>query len=101
MSACAGPADVYRPRPTTRWRGALFGLALPLAVEALAPAVAAAQTPASEYAVKAAYLYKFAPFVQWPPASLAPGEPLQLCVVGADPFGRLLDVAATGQMVGD
>ncbi|HTI66461.1 MAG TPA: YfiR family protein [Caulobacteraceae bacterium] len=70
----------------------------------LNPALASdawAQTAAAEYSVKAAYLYKFAPFVQWPPASLAPGAPLEVCVVGPDPFGRALDIAASGQTVGD
>jgi hypothetical protein len=62
---------------------------------------ASAQPAAGEYAVKAAYLYKFAPFVQWPPSVLAPGAPLNLCVVGPDPFGKMLDAAAMGQMVGD
>jgi hypothetical protein len=55
----------------------------------------------SEYSVKAAYLYKFAPFVQWPPASLPAGARLQVCVVGPDPFGGALEAAVLGQMVGD
>jgi len=46
-------------------------------------------------AVKATYLYKFAPFVSWPPK---PG-PFVICVVGHDPFGPVLDQAVTGQGV--
>ena len=53
-----------------------------------------------ELAVKASYLTKFGPFVEWP-ATATPGEdtPLRLCVVGEDPFGPLLDDAARDQRV--
>lgn len=53
-----------------------------------------------EYAVKAAYLYKFAPFVEWPPLAFAsPNSPFRLCVLGHDPFGASLDSAVRGQQV--
>lgn len=53
-----------------------------------------------EYSVKAAYLAKFAIYVDWPPASFAaPNSPIVLCVVGEDPFGNLLDEAASAQTV--
>ena len=57
---------------------------------------AAASQPAAdlETAVKATYLYKFAPFVTWPNP---PGDSLTLCVVGTDPFGDTLDRAVAGQ----
>ncbi len=51
-----------------------------------------------EYAVKANYLYKFAPFVAWPPRAFsAPASPLEICVVGEDPFDGALDDAVRGQ----
>jgi hypothetical protein len=54
----------------------------------------------SEAAVKAAFLPRFARYVTWPlPARPGAGRPLQLCVIGADPFGRALDQAAAGQSV--
>lgn len=54
-----------------------------------------------EYAVKASYLYKFAPFVQWPPAAFeAPTSPLAICIAGQDPFGPALGEAVRGQHVG-
>lgn len=64
--------------------------------------MAAAQDAALvEYAVKAAYLYKFAPFVEWPPGAFdgASGA-VNLCVVGFDPFGPILDETVEGQAIG-
>jgi hypothetical protein len=53
-----------------------------------------------ELAVKATYLYKLAPFVNWPAmAWSAPNAPLVICVQGVDPFGPLLDRATAGQAV--
>jgi hypothetical protein len=53
-----------------------------------------------EYAVKATYLDKFAPFVEWPsPAAEFPAGAFTVCVVGNDPLGSLLDRAVTGQDV--
>jgi hypothetical protein len=49
----------------------------------------------SEYAVKAAFLYNFTKFVDWPAASFSPDDPLfHLCVLGSDPFGASLDTLA-------
>ena len=64
-------------------------------------AVSARAQESLETAVKAAYLYKFAPFVQWPVEARGPGTPFTVCVVGADPFGPVLDRAVVGQKVGD
>jgi hypothetical protein len=48
-----------------------------------------AQSPtAGEYQVKAAFLYNFAKFVEWPPSSFSNASaPLQICIFGRDPFG--------------
>jgi hypothetical protein len=54
----------------------------------------------SEYEVKAAFLYDFARFVDWPPATVANDKsPFVLCVVGADPFGSSLDTSVKGQRI--
>ena len=51
-----------------------------------------------EYPVKAAYLAKFAPFIDWPPTAFAsPGAPLNICVLGHDPFAGALDRAAAAE----
>lgn len=56
---------------------------------------------ANEYGVKAALIYNIAKFVTWP-ASAFPGagSPLTVCVLGADPFGGVLDEALRGRQVG-
>jgi hypothetical protein len=55
-----------------------------------------AQKPA-EYQVKAAYLYGFGRFVDWPSdAPTAADAAFVLCVLGEDPFGRLLDQVTEG-----
>ena len=54
-----------------------------------------------EYAVKATYLYKLAPFVNWPPQEFAtPDAPFTICVVGADPFDDFLVKAVAGRRLG-
>ena len=59
-----------------------------------------AQGVSLEQAVKAAYLYKFVPFVVWTAAALGgPADPVAICVVGDDPFGPLLDRTVAGQRV--
>lgn len=72
---------------------------LPAGLALLAlPAPAAA--PPSDVAVKAAFLTKFPAYVAWPAAARPrPGAPLQICILGGDPFGRLIDEAARGQQV--
>ena len=48
-----------------------------------------AQSPtAGEYQVKAAFLFNFAKFVEWPSSSLPDlSAPLRICILGRDPFG--------------
>jgi hypothetical protein len=49
-----------------------------------------------EYRVKAAYLLNFTRYVEWP-ASTAPDTTLSICVLGADPFGKVLDATVAGR----
>ncbi|WP_207455233.1 YfiR family protein [Azospirillum sp. SYSU D00513] len=66
-----------------------------------APPAGAAQDTALEDAVKATYLYKLPPFIEWPPSAHAgPSSPFNLCILGNDPFGGALDRAVAGQSVG-
>ena len=53
---------------------------------------------ANEYQVKAAFLYNFAKFVEWPPQSFkGPDDPLAICVMGHNPFGRMLEDTVNGK----
>lgn len=52
----------------------------------------AAEAPTLEYQVKAAFLYNFTRFVEWPAGKFpAADSPFIIGVVGADPFGSILD----------
>jgi len=80
----------------------LLWLALALGLVGLPAIPAHAQDRALEYAVKATYLYKFAPFVDWPAHAFAtPASPLTLCIAGDDPFGEVLDTAVATQRLGE
>jgi hypothetical protein len=69
-------------------------------VGVLVPADIASGQESLAIAVKAAYLYKMAPFVDWPKAAMGgPRDPLVICVVGPDPFGLVLDRAIAGAAV--
>jgi YfiR/HmsC-like len=73
-----------------------FGLSSIFGVSAAAQASA----PSREYQVKAAFLFNFAQFVDWPPAAFAEDSaPLAICVLGDDPFGSFLDDIVRGEQV--
>ena len=86
-------ATALRRRPAGRALDRLLRAAL-FALAAAWPA-AQAQDP-GEYRLKAAFLYNFALFTEWPDEV---GTPIVLCIHGADPFGRELD-ALQGKTVG-
>ncbi len=55
-----------------------------------------------EYAIKAAYLYQFGRYVEWPAQSFADNRsPLIIGVLGTDPFGGILEeIARTKRIEG-
>ena len=57
---------------------------------------ATAATPEAQ--VKAAYLYKLASFVRWPPTAMRQG-PFRMCVAGRDDVAGLLAELARGERV--
>ncbi len=83
------------------WPGWLTLLLLALLL-ALPGAGAQAQTPgALERQVKAAYLYKFAGFVEWPEGSFAhPDSPLVIGVLSADALAEQLEQTVAGHTAG-
>lgn len=65
------------------------------------PGLGAQQPKASEFQVKAAYLYNFGRFVQWPDESGTDRkESFEICVLGTDPFGQALDATLAGGTIG-
>jgi hypothetical protein len=57
-----------------------------------APPPAVAAEMSREYLIKAAFLYNFAKFTEWPASAFASIDtPLTICVLGEDPFGAALD----------
>jgi len=56
----------------------------------------------TEYRIKAAFLFNFARFVEWPDTKFVSAtSPLQICIYGSDPFGEILDETVRGKSVGD
>lgn len=57
--------------------------------------------PAAEYQVKAAYLFNFGQFVEWPAQAFdSPTSPFVIGVFGEDPFGAVLDQVVAGESHG-
>jgi len=94
-----------RAPSTARPARALLRAALAWTLAAGPPAGTAAAADDNrllEYEVKATYLYKFAPFVQWPSSAFdSPSSPLQLCVAATEAVGDVVERAAAGQSAGE
>jgi hypothetical protein len=89
-------------RASGRYRGALRAFAVILFVLLLVvPSLRSQQPKPNEYQVKAAYLYNFGRFVQWPAKVAANDDStFTICVLGQDPFGPLLDSTLAGESIG-
>ena len=73
-----------------------------LALFLLPSTAPAAQDNPSEYQLKAAFVYNFAKFVDWPASTYAgPQSPFAICILGTDPFGSVIDDALRGKTVAD
>jgi YfiR/HmsC-like len=79
-----GAMCVSRAEPRIRY----FVLAVVAAITCMH-----AEAPlAEEYPVKAAFLFNFAKFVEWPANSFkGPEDPITICVLGQSPFGGALE----------
>jgi len=80
-----------------------LGAAILAALAALSGACPASTetNPTGEYQVKAAFLYHFAQFVEWPEETFKDaGSLLTYCTIGEDPFQGYLDVALNGKTIG-
>ena len=80
--------------------GALIRCALLiLALTAASASAVHAQThtPTEEYRLKAAFVYRFPQFVEWPAEALDGHEQVSLCVTRPNPFGALLQELVAGE----
>ncbi len=66
-------------------------------IVALTAAPLQAQETSLEYQVKAAYLYNFVKFIEWPAA--ARRGTLTICIAGGNPFGGALDDIVRGESI--
>jgi len=82
-----------------RW-SVLGALGTALVALATGPSVSAVSTSATEYEVKAAFLFSFAKYIQWPDDALGRGDDaFVIGVLGEDPFGRVLDDTLAGKAI--
>jgi hypothetical protein len=73
------------------WLGRIAGAGATLVLVGLLAVHPALGATELEYKVKAAYLYNFLRFVDWPKASFdGSRNDFQLCITGRDPFGERL-----------
>lgn len=62
---------------------------------------ARADEPSREYQIKAAFIYNFVQFVEWPQNAFASdSSPITIGVVGGNPFGDVLERAVAGKVIG-
>ena len=106
LLTCPSFPSQARPRPRARLDAgilrvcAIAGLATIFAISAAAAPAQRAAT--NEYDLKAAFLFNFAQFVEWPVESFAkPTTPIVIGVLGDDPFGQSLDEIVAGETVRD
>jgi len=68
----------------------------------LPPRVKAESNGTSEYDVKAAFLFHFAQFVEWPAEAFKDADsPLTYCTIGEDAFRGSLDESVKGKRIGN
>src|ERR1700722_644095 len=84
-------------------RGKTFRLTLSLAIAVVFTTAQSgrADESAGEYKVKAAFIYNFAQFVDWPDTAFTSADaPFVVAVVGKDPFDGILEQVVAGKRVG-
>jgi hypothetical protein len=77
----------------------LFGLWL-ACVQYACPAQPPQGDDHDDYRVESEYLLRFADFTEWPASEESKHPTINVCVLGRDPYGELLDKALLGHPVG-
>jgi YfiR/HmsC-like len=87
-----GRRSVFGVDPSHTRQASIFGIIACGLFFIASPSVFSQKEEGAEYPVKLAFLYNFTKFIEWPPDSYhAPGAPLLMCIVGHDPFSRILE----------
>lgn len=109
VNLMGGRSSSFRPlalvraarQRASRWTGPVFGCALLFFIViflADPPSVAQSVHP-TESQVKAAYLYNFGKFVRWQADRVPNSGLLEICILGKDPFGAVLDSTIAGESI--
>jgi hypothetical protein len=61
------------------------------------PAQPGAQSASDEYRLKAAFVYRFPQFVEWPASAVQDSQTVDLCVLQPNPFGSELEQLVDGE----
>jgi len=104
MALLNPPAARWRNGSADRWTSrvgrAVWLMILGMSLVFRATPGSAQVVRAPEYSLKAAYLFNFTQFVEWPSNSfISPDAPIVIGVLGEDPFGGALDQAIKGKAV--
>src|SRR5437868_8530842 len=79
----------------------IVALGMTLNWTSTAGAQAGDASDSSEYLIKAGFIYNFAKFVEWPAAAFSQADsPIVIGVLGADPFGSVLDHIVEDKKIG-
>jgi hypothetical protein len=96
----AGLTSPHQPETQSRRRLLRAWTMLLLGWRLLTGDSLAGEPVSNEYQVKAAFLYNFAKFVEWPAQSMPDANsPLVIGVVGENPFGDALDQLTKGRRI--
>jgi hypothetical protein len=93
--------EILRENAIAGERSNRFGTRLALALAVAMVFQVSAQAQADEYHVKAAFLFNFAKFVEWPTETFkSAADPIVICVLGQNPFGNAIEETISGKSVG-
>ncbi|MFZ0562150.1 MAG: YfiR family protein [Terriglobales bacterium] len=101
--SCFDPALLPSAPDARPWRGGsipallIFYYALVLTLTVISSS--AEEPHPTESQVKAAYLYNFGKFVTWPATPAPSADSREICVLGKDPFGSVLDSTVAGESI--
>jgi hypothetical protein len=88
-------------RHSAVWEVAILILTAACCGRTLAAGTNASSNAPLEYEVKAAFLFRFAQFVEWPADTFkGAGEPFTYCTIGDDPFRGALEQTLNGKTIG-